>query len=146
LNETILASKGTAMQTTASFTVGTHNGTITCSNPQTGESRTFRIKTQAADSKFAAGQRILSLLTGPDNESDYQGFAFVDSMGRVRVWRSRLGTQFEKLGRFVERLEYHQQTHGIQVQWAAKCRVCNRKLTTPESIASGIGPICGGEV
>lgn len=26
------------------------------------------------------------------------------------------------------------------------CSVCNRELTDPESIAAGIGPICGGRI
>jgi hypothetical protein len=132
------------MQTETTFAAATHNGTITCTNPATGESRTFRIKTQSLDSGFALGKRVLSLLTGPDNEADYTGFAFIDDQGRVSVWRSKLGTKFEQYGRFIERLEYHQDTHGMQVLWAARCRVCNRQLTTPESIESGIGPVCAG--
>ena len=40
--------------------------------------------------------------------------------------------------------DHYEQQHGIEYQFASTCRVCNRKLTTPESIESGIGPICGG--
>ena len=132
------------MQTETTFATATHNGTITCTNPATGESRTFRIKTQSMDSGFAPGKRVLSLLTGPDNEADYTGFAFIDDRGRVSLWRSKLDTKFEQYGRFIERLEYHQDKHGMQVLWAARCRVCNRQLTTVESIESGIGPVCAG--
>ena len=49
----------------APFDVRTHNGTITIHNPKTGDHRTFQIKTQPADAKFAPGRRVVSLLTGP---------------------------------------------------------------------------------
>jgi hypothetical protein len=125
------------------FTAASHNGTITCTNPASGESRTFRIRTQPDDSSFAPGKRVLSLLTGPDNTSDYTGFAFVEG-NRVQVWRSKLGTKFEAYARFIERLDYHRDHHGIEVYWAALCRRCNRQLTTVDSIRSGIGPTCAG--
>ena len=79
---------------TAQPTVATHNGTITIYNPATDAHRTFRIRTQPDDSDFAPGQRVVSLLVGPDNESDYQGFGFV-SYGRIAVWHSRRNTVFD---------------------------------------------------
>jgi len=127
------------------FAVCSHNGTITVRNPATHQHRTFRIRTQKKDSRFAPGMRVLSLLTGPDNETSFTPFAFVLEGGRVLVWSKYRGTQFERLARLMMHLEAEQQRHGLEVQWSAKCRCCNRKLTTPESIASGIGPVCGGD-
>jgi hypothetical protein len=34
----------------------------------------------------------------------------------------------------------------VKVFHTGKCGRCNKKLTTPESIKSGIGPVCGGKV
>ena len=124
--------------------VATHNGTLTVVNPATGGRRTFKIST--VKNGNLKGKRILSLLTGPNNEEDYRGFAFVTESGRVNVWRKHLGTELEKLGRFVECLDAYRESHGIEVLWAGTCRRCNRKLTTPESINTGIGPICAGKV
>ena len=33
----------------------------------------------------------------------------------------------------------------VQVYHDGKCGKCGRKLTTPESVKSGLGPICGGK-
>jgi hypothetical protein len=43
------------------------NGTYTITSP-TGEHRTFRIKTQKDDARFAPGKRTIALLTGSDND------------------------------------------------------------------------------
>lgn len=128
------------------------NGRYTIKNRDTGEHRTMEIKTQAQDAKFAAGQRILSLLTGPNNEADYTGFAFVNE-GGIQVWKSKRApagpkTQWEwyaeilwslaldgGFSRFADRYEFLME---------GRCVRCNRVLTEPESIKTGIGPICAG--
>ena len=134
--------------TLGSFSAATHNGAITVSNPETGGHRTFEIATQKDDASFAPGERIISLLTGSDNENDFDAFGFVKNDGRIFVWKRFRGTVYETLAdmvanpeRWVDRVEYHVES---------TCRRCNRRLTTPESIESGIGPICaeresGGE-
>ena len=120
--------------------IKTHNGTITAESC-TGEHRTFRIKTQAKDAKFAPGQRILSLLIGQDNVSDFKSFAFVRD-DRICVWKKFRGTKFETLAKVVQDQDYFVQKFGFVYHSEGACRVCNRKLTTPDSVSSGIGPIC----
>lgn len=56
------------------------NGFYTITSP-TGEHRTFQVKTQSEDAPFAAGKRIVMMLTGEDNEEDYTGFGFVTAHG-----------------------------------------------------------------
>ena len=51
----------------------THNGRFTVTSTKTGEHRTFRIRTQPDDAKFAPKERVITLLIGPDNESSYKG-------------------------------------------------------------------------
>lgn len=89
--------------------------------------------------------RVLSLLTGTNNETSYTPFAFVLNDGAVLVWTKHRGTQFERLARMIQNLDRECERFDLEVSWSAKCRCCNRKLTTPESIASGIGPVCGGD-
>lgn len=129
----------------------THNGILTVHNPATGQHRTFRIRTQPKDAKFAPGKRTVALLTGPQNTTDYTGFAFLETTPNgavdLRVWRKRRApvgqpfTQYELLARFLERLGT---VAGVEINFEGACRVCNRALTTPESVAEGIGPVCGG--
>ena len=120
--------------------ITTHNGTWTIRNPATGNHRTFQIRTASADSKLA-GKRIISLLTGPNNTEDFTGFGFVEETG-VRVWRKHEGTVFSQYANLLNNLPAAAAKHNLQVSASCRCRRCNRELTTPESIASGIGPTC----
>lgn len=122
------------------FDITTHNGRITLRNPSTGGHRTLRIRTIPKDSKFAPGQRVAELLIGGDNDNDYQGFGFVVG-GTVSVWRSKQTQAFAWYAKFLANPERFPE---IEVFFEGRCRVCNRALTTPESVESGIGPVCEG--
>ena len=128
--------------------ITTHNGIFTIHNPATGEHRTFRVSTVRKGN--LEGRRIVSLLTGPDNTSSYTGFGFLRDDGQVQVWKSKRAqtgepaTKWQRYGRFLQNLDGMVERHGLQVDAATCCRKCNRQLTTPESIASGIGPVCSG--
>lgn len=139
-----------------------YNGTYTLENKETGQHRTFQIRTQAADAKFAPGKRILSLLNGPDNESNYAGFAFVTDDNKVVTWckcRGQNGkkSHYEYYSALFQQLIVaedeneevttiiHFMDREYSVLLSKRCFVCNRKLTTPESIKAGIGPICAGK-
>jgi hypothetical protein len=127
------------------FDVKTHNGRITIVNPVTGGHRTFRIHTQAEDAKFAPGSRMLSLLVGGDNENDYKGFAFVNDDGRIVLWkRYREDGSYKTFADMIARMRVYRDQKGVEYLLEGRCRVCNRALTNPESVKTGIGPICGG--
>jgi len=126
------------------------NGTITIESLRPdGGHRTFRIRTQPEDSNFAPGRRVVALLSGPDNESDYTGFAFVaEDGGGVDVWRSKRGmdekrSTWEWYADMLTRPGIYQ-TQGYRYLVSQRCRRCNRKLTDPISISEGIGPECAG--
>ncbi len=125
-----------------------HNGKFTFTSP-TGKHVTFQIKTQKKDSKFAPGKRVVALLTGPDNQSDYIGFGFVTDDG-VEIWsRHRASRNFQWYRQLINYLVGHlpvatksEKFAGYTVLESRRCLKCNRELTSPESIKSGIGPIC----
>ena len=122
----------------------THNGKITINNPSTGQHRTFQIRTQPEDSRFAPGKRVVALLNGPDNQRDYQPFGFVNQSGIV-IWKKKRNTVFETYGKMLDNPE-HFEEKGAEYLFSGKCRRCNRELTVPSSIESGIGPICAGKM
>jgi len=123
------------------FDLKTHNGVITVENTVRGTHRTFRIKTQKADANFAPGERILSLLTGTDNTSSYAQIAFVKDDGRVLLWGRFKAEQYQQLVRVLQEPD-HYRSLGCAYHYEGRCRACNRLLTTPESVRSGIGPVC----
>ncbi len=129
------------------------NGEFTFINTMTGERRTFRIRTQPKDAKFAPGARLVSLLTGPCNEKNYTGFAFLNEghTPMIHLYRKKNDPTHRYYARLLEALEYGEGevtigNHTYEVLQSTLCRMCNRKLTTPESIKSGIGPVCAGRV
>jgi len=130
------------------------NGELTIENTATGEHRTFRIKRQKDDSRFAPGQRIVQLLTGSDNTGDYQTFAFLiddkpDARQGMPIFRKKRA-QSEKWAQYATALwslaimgEASPYTaKGYTLHVSRHCIRCNRLLTTPESIERGIGPEC----
>src|SRR5678815_2430702 len=81
------------------------------------------------------------MLTGPDNVQNYTGFGFVNETS-IQVWKKQ--AHMAPHARMLENLADHVVKGKVEVYAATSCRVCNRTLTTPESVASGIGPICEG--
>ena len=128
------------------------NGSYTIKNETTGEHRTFLVKTQKEDSKFAPGKRVAALLTGPNNESDYQEFAFVNDDGIV-VWSSKRGQgKPSNYDWFADMLNvkllnrdsrFGKTYQEYRCECEKRCFRCNRKLTHPESLETGLGPECG---
>lgn len=123
------------------------NGRFTISSPRGGH-KTFQIKT--AKGGNLKGSRILSLFRGTENtnDSNYEGFAFV-TPSVIRLWSRFRNTDREQMAKMLTSLvnegdnsELHQM--GYRLLMEKRCRVCNRALTHPISIAEGIGPECSG--
>lgn len=109
-----------------------------------GDYRTMRVET---GNGFFADKKIIGFLTGPNNEADYTNFGHVDSFGNLAFWRKFSATQtperLQRIRRAVEIIANEPKEAGkAYAMHSGKCWRCNRTLTTPESIANGIGPIC----
>ena len=126
------------------FDIATHNGFITVLSKASGEHRTFRVRTQADDAKFAPGSRVVGLLVGPDNTADYQDFGFVTEDGRIILWKRYRDSEFYG---WVARMLANPErwTAKCEFNFDGRCRKCNRPLTDPTSVALGIGPKCRGD-
>jgi len=140
------------------------NGTYTVSHPTQGH---FTLKVYTVLKGDLIGKRIVSLLVGPDNTTNYRGVAFWDdARKKATVWRRHRGPDsnlpidgfhFQKTGwsaietklaiwvdLAVRAADGFWTGEGYELQHAGRCVICNRKLTDPESIRLGIGPKCGG--
>jgi hypothetical protein len=127
------------------FNVAVHDGIVTIANPQTGQHRTFKVETVRNDESPLKGKRIVSLLIGPDNGEDYKGFAFAGENG-VTVWKRFKDVDSGVWEKYASMLTYPALwgRKGVKYLCEARCRVCGRRLTVPESVTSGIGPVCAG--
>lgn len=118
---------------------------FTVKSTKTGKHFTYKV----SEPKTPKGNKqvhFISLLTGSDNESDYQYFATIfDKKAYMHGRRSRIGADAPGVVAFKYTLEHLLQGDldtRVQIFHEGRCCKCGRKLTHPESIESGIGPEC----
>lgn len=118
------------------------NGCFTIQNTSKNTHRTVRIKTVKKGN--LEGKRIISILTGPDNNSDYRGFGFVNDNGLIFIWNKHRDSHILLwIARYISgKFRFDQDVKNVNLLVEKSCIRCNRRLTTPESIKNGIGPEC----
>jgi len=134
------------------------NARFTLASARTGARFTYRVRAK----EVPAGARpiwFVSVLTGPDNASDYEflGTIFApipvkDRQGPssnfhefVHGKKSRIGRGAPSavaFGWFWPRAARGIAIAGCEVWHLGKCGRCGRDLTVPESVAMGLGPEC----
>ncbi len=119
---------------------------VTLRSLKTGERFTYRI-VRADDGKAL----FVHLLTGPDNEADFHYLGVVLIQPMVSTWRHGglkscvpVHAPANKAWAWTwkqvtEDKALHPQ---LEVWHEGRCGRCGRRLTTPESIALGLGPEC----
>lgn len=116
----------------------------------TGARYTYRV-TKAANDE---GPWFVSVLTGSDNEADYSymGCVFPDKLGRVvHTRKSRIGSDAPSAKAFAWYLSQLEAANEdalgkVEFYHSGCCGRCGRELTVPESIETGLGPVCAGLV
>ena len=122
------------------------NATITVRSGSTGSRFTFKIRSP----KETRGSAIwfVSLLTGSDNESNFEYFGNIRHDGsfdhgrRSRITKKSTGARaFNWFWNMIQagRTDVLDQA---DVWHEGRCGRCGRKLTVPESVESGYGPEC----
>jgi len=107
---------------------------------------TFKV-TQSDPAKCRPGQfpvYFVSLLNGSDNTGDfaYIGTIFADGFRVTR--KSRVSADAPSAIAFSWFMK-HLEDSRVEVWHEGRCGRCGRTLTVPESIESGLGPICAGK-
>lgn len=137
------------------------NSTFTLVSKKTGTRFTFRVS-QVDEEEHGARKELwfVSTMTGPDNNSNfaYTGIITRSNSGMYqfrRTAKSRISDQapsYKAINWFLSAalapIAQRTATNGALSQvefWhEGTCARCGRKLTVPESIASGLGPECAG--
>lgn len=118
---------------------------FTVANPK-GEYHTYRVSAPD-DQDDTKPIWFVSKLTGSDNTSDYTYLGILTGEGRVIHTRKSgfaADSQAFKVAVWAVKLILNSSPlpEGYTIQHVGKCGRCGRPLTTPESLSSGIGPIC----
>lgn len=119
------------------------NATVTLVSAKTGARFTYKI--QHPEDKTP---HFIRVLTGADNENDYAflGSIFSEST-YVHGRRSSIGEDAPSARAwawFWSRLTSGGDLSDVEIWHEGRCGRCGRKLTVPESIATGLGPVCAG--
>jgi uncharacterized protein DUF6011 len=123
----------------------------------TGMRYTYKVDIKKADrdAKLADPMYFVKLLRGQDNQNDYLYMGVLRRDMRFRLTSaSKLGRTapaFVSLVWFLDKMARERDVLGagampalVEFWHAGRCGRCGRTLTVPESVASGIGPVCDG--
>lgn len=119
------------------------NAIFTIKSLRTGEHYTFKVRAAIPQADKPPTHWNVSVLSGRDNSRDYKWIGRIDRegvfFGGLEHTQSFRGFAWcwEHLERCGERFTF---------QHAGRCGRCARILTTPESIAAGIGPECADKM
>jgi hypothetical protein len=124
------------------------NATVTFVSPS-GTRFTYRVRTPKKDEGDTRPPvHFVKVLTGSDNEADYTFLGTIfEGQKFVHSRKSRIGTDAPSAKAFTwafPRIMADADLQGMQIFHEGKCGMCGRKLTVPESIESGLGPVCAG--
>lgn len=120
------------------------NATFTVTSKRTGTRFTFKVRQPSPTSPH-----FVSLLSGADNESDYQFLGTIFNGADYRHGKkSRITADAPSAVAFAWVWSHldNLPADKVEVHHEGKCCRCGRKLTVPESIESGIGPECAGKM
>lgn len=128
------------------------NATFTVVSRRTGTRFTFKV---SAPDKTMDGATLkpedaqihfVKVLTGSDNTSDYDYLGNIRNRSRYDHGRkSRVGITAPSVVAF-QWFFNHPESDAIEVYHEGHCGRCGRKLTVPESVATGYGPDCAGQL
>ena len=119
---------------------------FTVRNANTGNRFTYRVKMPRNVNKYSPNVpiRFVSVLMSHDNSSSYRYIGFTRNgefvHGGQRAFANRDAQSVKAFGWVWNHI--NALPDCIEVWHEGHCGRCGRKLTVPESIASGIGPEC----
>jgi hypothetical protein len=121
--------------------------TFTIENTRTGGRFTYRVKLAPEQGNGAAGTRLwfVSVLTGPQNTTDYSYIGTIAGHGFYHGKKSRITSDAPSVVAFAWFWQHiNRLPEALKVWHSGTCSRCGRELTTPESVETGIGPVCAG--
>ena len=119
------------------------NATFTFANPK-NERYTYKVKYSEQ-----IKQHFVYMLTGANNETDYtyMGMFAFDRVQMTRKSKYKTDSIPVKVFNYAMTVisGYNELLPGYFLEHNGHCGRCGRKLTTPESIKLGLGPVCAGK-
>ena len=127
------------------------SATLTLHSKKSGKHFTYKVSKKDKD-KPDSTFYFVSVLTGPDNSHDYKCIArFVDDVLYKNNKTNSTSQSWIAFSWFWQNLQHCLTNQlampaDLQIFHEGRCGRCNKKLTVPESVATGFGPECAGKV
>ena len=123
---------------------------FTLRSKKSGARFTYKVNRQPSDSPYTDFVWFVSVLSGPDNESDYRYIGLLDADTGLFKWTAKARwTQdapcVKAITWALNQLAGGTMPDQLEIWHEGRCCVCGRVLTVPESIAAGIGPECASK-
>jgi hypothetical protein len=126
------------------------NAYVTFQSRRTGNRFTYRVAANGKPVGETGPSHFVSVLTGPDNGGSYDYLGCIyRRMAYAHGRKSEIAEEAPSAVAFAwvwRTLTGGKMHDKLAVYHEGRCGVCGRRLTTPESIASGIGPTCAGRL
>lgn len=121
---------------------------FTLLNTHTGRRLTYKVYKPRPTQKNEPDRLLVLVLTGPNNETDYQFLGIIfDSTRYFRGRSSRISESAQSAKVFAwfwRTLANGGMPDYVEFWHEGRCGRCGRRLTVPESLATGVGPACAG--
>lgn len=116
------------------------NATVTLESTKTSSHYTFKVRKPKDKDVY-----FISVLTGPNNESDYTYIGIMKQGMLATTAKSKMTPDSIPVRAFnymMTALNADMIAKDLKVMHDGNCGRCHRTLTTPESLRNGIGPEC----
>ncbi len=123
---------------------------FTIVSKKTGARFTFRVKSnhKSKDGRIHKPIQFVQVLSGTDNENSYSYLGYLSPHSKGKLNPGNKGKpdalSFQSLNWLLGHLETDNMPEQVEFYHAGKCGACGRTLTVPESIETGLGPVCAG--
>lgn len=139
----------TAADTARTFILA-GNARVTFVSMKTGARFTFRVtEAKRNEGDDRAPVHFVALLDGADNDNDFSFLGTIFADGNFRHGRkSRIGEDAPSARAFAwvwSKLSGGHLPTTCEIWHEGRCGRCGRSLTVPESIETGLGPVCSAK-
>jgi hypothetical protein len=125
------------------------NAKFTLVSKKTSKRFTYHIRAAKKRHKDDNPLLFVRVLDGPCNQSDYRyiGYIIPQKVGLV-AGKKGLPTadSYRALNWAINKFAAEEMPDELELWHSGNCGACGRELTVPESIATGLGPVCAKRV
>lgn len=118
---------------------------FTIESKRTGKHFTYRLNFKKEGDERSP--IFVSVLTGQDNNNNYSYFGFIKNSGELTMRQEKAKIALDSISVNAFKWAYERLSAGILpddlvIRHNGRCGRCQRLLTVPESIDTGLGPEC----